>query len=118
MIRYALVAAIAFALGWSGVAAVRAAPAAWALFQRAHENKFLMMAGVAGPVTWVVQHDELEVLERLAREDPSVLGAEQFALPSSVAVAFTGVDAPGIRTVAALPGTRSMVRRRVPMICH
>ena len=108
----------AFALGWVATAAVRAAPAAFALYLEAHETKYLVMTGEAGPVTYLVEHDDLAEIEALARADASILGAELHALPSSVAVAFVGAGAPGIGAVAALPGTRSMRRRRVPMICH
>lgn len=116
--RAALVAAAAFALGWAAVEAVRAAPAILALHHQANEAKYLVMSGQAGPVTYLVEHDELAALEALARADDSILGAEQYALPSSVAVAFVDADAPGIAAVAALPGTGTMRRRRVPMICH
>ena len=110
--------AAAFALGWLATAAVDAAPAAFALYLQAHEAKYLAMSGGAGPVTYLVEHDDLGALEALAREDGSVLGAELHGWPSSVAVAFVDAEAPGIGAVAALPGTRSMRRRRVPMICH
>ena len=116
--RWLVVPVAAFALGWVVVAAVRAAPGAFALYLQASETKYLVMSGAVGPVTYLVEHDDLGALERLAREDDSVLGAEQYALPSTVAVAFVDRDASGIGAVAALAGTRSMVRRRVPMICH
>ena len=116
--RAALVAAGAFALGWAGAAAVRAAPAALALYHQANEAKYLVMSGQAGPVTYLVEHRDLGMLEALARADDTILGVEQYALPATVAVAFVGAEAPGIARVAALPGTGSMRRRRVPMICH
>ena len=116
--RWLAVPLAAFALGWLGTAAVRAAPGLFELYLAANENKYLVMSGGVGPVTYLVEHDDLATLERLAREDDSVLGAEQYALPATVAVAFVDRDAPGIGTVATLPGTRSMVRRRVAMICH
>ena len=116
--RFLVVPVAAFVLGWLAVAAARAAPGLFELYLAANENKYLVMSGQVGPVTYLVEHDDLAALERLAREDGSVLGAEQYALPATVAVAFADPDAPGIATVAALPGTRSMIRRRVPMICH
>ena len=116
--RWLVVPAAAFALGWLGTAAVRAAPGLFELYLRANEHKHLVMSGGIGPVTYLVEHDDPAALERLARDDDSVLGVEPYALPATVAVAFVDRDAPGIGAVAALPDTRSMVRRRVPMICH
>ena len=117
-LRYLLVPVAAFALGWLGDAAVRGAPAAFAFYLEATERKYLAMTGEIGPVTYLVEHDDVAVLEALAREDDSILGAEPFAFPSSVAVAFVDADAPGIAAVAALPGTGAMRRRRILMICH
>lgn len=117
-LRLVLVAGAAFAAGWSGVAAVRGAPAAFALYLEANEQARLDMTDEAGPVTYLVETRDAPALTLAVRAEESVLGLEPFRSSSGHAIAFTGADAPGIERVASLPGTLTMRRRRTPMICH
>ena len=84
----------------------------------ANEQRYLVMAGEVGPVTYLVEHEDYAALERFAAAREDVLGVEIYRWPHVAAMAFVDKDAPSIAATATLPGVRTLTRRHVPMICH
>jgi hypothetical protein len=88
------------------------------LWYTANEQRYLVMSGGVGPVTYLVYHDDYSLLEEAAYTHDDILGVEMYKFPETAAMAFTGADAASIEMIANFPSVRKTVRKRVPMICH
>lgn len=88
------------------------------LWYSANEQRYLVMAGEVGPVTYLVYHQDYAKLEAVAYANKDILGVEMYEFPAVAAMAFTGADAQSIEIVNQLPGVQKMTRKQVPMICH
>lgn len=100
------------AFGWSKKEALLK------LWYTANEQRYLVMSGEVGPVTYLVYHDDYSILENAAYANDDILGVEMYEFPQIAAIAFTRNDAESIPWVGQLPGVRKMLRKQVPMICH
>ncbi|MFK7889865.1 MAG: hypothetical protein AB8B63_03535 [Granulosicoccus sp.] len=63
------------------------------LWYSAYEQRYLVMIGEVGPVTYLVYHEDYTVLEAATCNKEDILGVEMYEFPSMAAMAFTGADA-------------------------
>jgi len=88
------------------------------LWYQASEQKYLTMTGQAGPVTYLVTHNNFDSLEALAMHDEDILGVEVYELPDKAAVAFTRADTASIGRVRDSEFVSVMRQQIIPMMCH
>lgn len=88
------------------------------LWLQASEQKYLTMTGEAGPVTYLVTHNDYQALEMVALSHDDVLGIEVYAYPDKAAIAFNAAESSSIQAINQLPMVLSMRQKIIPMMCH
>ncbi len=107
-----------FCLSWLATLLITHWDVAGTLLYESSLAKYEMMSGQRGPVTFLVFHDNLEVLSELADLHEGILGVEQHSKSNVAKIAFNSIDSPLIEVVRQLPQVESMINKRVPMLCH
>jgi len=105
-------------IGWlGGFAWVHRATIGDLWFQ-ASEQKYSVMTGQVGPVTYLVTHTNYQAMEAFALEHDEVLGVEVYELPNKAAVAFTQAESVSIATLSDAEFVVTMNQQIIPMMCH
>jgi len=118
MSRPVLIIVCSLALGYLGASLWTHRATIGTLYLKAAEQKYLIMAGETGPVTYLVRQVDYLAFESAALEYDGVLGVEVHEYPEVAAIAFLSNDVPAIAAINALPTVISMKKKFVPMICH
>ena len=88
------------------------------LYYEASLERYGVMTGEIGPVTYLVHHQDFRQLEMITRENEDILGIEIWRNPNIAAMAFTSTDSPLIQKIEKMDIVSRMERRVIPMICH
>lgn len=118
LVAYVAIALVAVSIGWLAGVAWRHLSTAGRLWAEASEQRYLIMAGETGPVTYLVTQHDFDAFERAALTLDGVLGVEIQRFPDVVAVAFASVGHEAIDTLGQLPYVSDMRKKFVPMSCH
>lgn len=88
------------------------------LYLQAAEQKYLIMAGEIGPVTYLVKQSDFDQFVTEALHHDGVLGVEIHEYPDIAAIAFQSADDPAIEALRVHETVIRMTKKFVPMICH
>lgn len=118
LFAYTMLFLFAFGASWTGTFAWQNRSLINELFYLASEQRNRILAGDAGPITYLVHHNNYRELEAAVLAHDDVLGIEIWQQPNIAALAFTSIDSKSIAAVENLPMVTEMIKRNVPMICH
>jgi len=118
MKRTVLTVACSLALGYLGGSLWTHRTTIGTLYLKAAEQKYLIMAGETGPVTYLVRQLDYHSFESAALQYDGVLGVEVHDYPDVAAIAFLSNEEPAIAAINSHPTVISMKKKFVPMICH
>jgi hypothetical protein len=88
------------------------------LYYEASEQRYQILSGEAGPVTYLAYHDDFAALEEMARQREDIIGVEIYEFPAVAAIAFSSNETPAIDEVRNLSSVDKLLRKQVPMLCH
>lgn len=118
LLAHAFLFLFIFSASWAGTFAWQNRSLINELFYQANEQRYRIMAGEAGPVTYLVHHKNFQALEAAVQSHDDILGIEVWQHPGIAAVAFDSIDSASIQQIEELAVVSRMVKRNVPMICH
>jgi len=111
--------AAALVLGWCGMAFINALPNWWNAYQNSSLARYeLMTDSAAGPVDYMIYHQNFEALEAKVATDPEILEVNRGMLSGVGRVVFASAASPAINKLRLDPDTGFMVDSTIPIICH
>lgn len=117
-ISYSLLTVIFFVLGYGASFLFYNWQSLGDLYLEASQARYEIMSGQRGPVTYLVTHNDLPALRKVAAGESDIMGVEQHAYSTVAKVAFISAKSPAIERLQNHPLVIGMTRRDVPMICH
>ena len=117
-ILYTCVAIVAFGLSFLTSLLVTNWTTVNALIYEASLTKYEVMAGLRGPATYLIFHDDFAQLELIANANEGILGVEQHTGSNVAKMAFISAKSELIEEVRAMPIVNSMISSNVAMLCH